>query len=45
MMAYHPQIDGATEQVNQEIKAYFDLLLCSPYGMEKLAVDSGVYRQ
>jgi transposase InsO family protein len=27
-MAYHPQTDGATRQVNQEIKAYL-LIYCS----------------
>jgi hypothetical protein len=29
-MAYHPQTDGATEQVNQEIKAYLLIIaLCT----------------
>ena len=32
-MAYHPQTDGATEQVNQEIKAYL-LIYCSAHPME-----------
>ena len=29
-MAYHPQTDGATEQVNQEIEAYLSIF-CSSY--------------
>jgi transposase InsO family protein len=32
-MAYHPQTDGATEQVNQEIKAYL-LIYCSVHPTE-----------
>ena len=32
--AYHPQTDRATEQVNQEIKAYL-LIYCSAHSMER----------
>jgi transposase InsO family protein len=32
-MAYHPQTDGATEQVNQEIKAYLSIY-CSVHPTE-----------
>ena len=28
-MAYHPQMDGTTEQVNQEIKAYLSIYCAS----------------
>ena len=43
-MAYYPQTDGATEQVNQEIKAYLSIYLPgSPYRMEKLVVNLRVY--
>ena len=29
-MAYHPQIDGTTEQVNQEIEVYLSIYCTSP---------------
>ena len=32
-MAYHPQTDGATDQVNQKIKAYLSIF-CSSYPNE-----------
>ena len=32
-MAYHPQMDGVTEQVNQEIEAYL-LIYCSAHPTE-----------
>ena len=32
-MAYHPQMDGATEQVNQEIEAYLSIY-CSAHPTE-----------
>jgi transposase InsO family protein len=32
-MAYHPQTDGTTKQVNQEIEAYF-LIYCSAHPTE-----------
>ena len=44
MMAYHPQIDGVTERVNQEIEAYL-LIYClaHPTEWKKLLVNSRVY--
>ena len=44
MMAYHPQTDGATKRVNQEIEAYL-LIYCSAHPTEwkKLLVNSRVY--